>query len=767
MIKFDLHIHSIESKYKENPGIVDASTTENAEVLLEKLEENQVGLFSITDHNRFNVDLYCRLDELIAKGLYPNVQGLVAGVEFDVQMDPEMGKCHIITIFDAKNKRENYIRIHNGIDAHRLDDKDAAYDKKGYEELLREIGLNVILIACQRNSLDRHDGHHNSLSESTMEAEELILAGYINALEFQRPNVEGILKDNLRKMPRQVMLLMGSDCHEWSAYPNHDSKNGNRQFSHSKANILPTFKGLLMAVTSPETRINQPENRNRYYIESISIGGISYPLVNGLNAIIGENGSGKSTLLKVMHGETRQSFVSSLKTKNSIECNSGDSDKRLYIEQGRIVEAFGKNNLFPQDHFLQVDHGAFRDAYTSYASRILTYMRNRIAAKDALVLLPKESIQYNELVHEGGYFIRIERDSDFGEIENLHSIHNKELTDLLSSVKRMRASEYYVDFFDDLEQIIQLLEKIYQRVHADYEDVCIEQSIKNYIISAVAHYNEEVNTAATSKEREQRDFLEARRDFIGHLIDAAKKNTVANPFPNSPAPISGCSSNPRFGFSFNSEAIYHERDVLNEFLSRMFTKNYASIEALKTIETTDELVSAIKNCTDSNQVETVFQRNLSNFLDELCQCKNYIVDTTQGNEELGNTLGELSLAYFKYMTEQEIERCIFLIDQPEDHISNNNISKKLIRYFNAIRTKRQIIMVTHNPLLVVNQDVDNVIFVRKIGDKIEAISGCLELENENVNILDIIAQNMDGGKDSIEKRLRVYGKGNHTDNAEF
>jgi len=251
------------------------------------------------------------------------------------------------------------------------------------------------------------------------------------------------------------------------------------------------------------------------------------------------------------------------------------------------------------------------------------------------------------------------------------------------------------------------------------------------------------------------------------LIDAAKKNTVANPFPNSPAPISGCSSNPRFGFSFNSEAIYHERDVLNEFLSRMFTKNYASIEALKTIETTDELVSAIKNCTDSNQVETVFQRNLSNFLDELCQCKNYIVDTTQGNEELGNTLGELSLAYFKYMTEQEIERCIFLIDQPEDHISNNNISKKLIRYFNAIRTKRQIIMVTHNPLLVVNQDVDNVIFVRKIGDKIEAISGCLELENENVNILDIIAQNMDGGKDSIEKRLRVYGKGNHTDNAEF
>lgn len=767
MIKFDLHIHSIASKYKEGPGIVDASTPENAEVLLAKLSENQVSLFSITDHNRFNIDLYCRLDELISSGTYPYVHGLVAGVEFDVQLDPEMQKCHIVTIFDAKNSRDNYRKIHDVIEAHRLDDKDAAYDKKAYEVLLREIGLDVILIACQRNSLDRHDGHHNSLSESTREAQELLLAGYINALEFQRPNVEGILKDNLRKMPRQVMLVMGSDCHEWSAYPDHDHVNRNRQFSHSKANILPTFKGLLMAVTSPETRINQPENRNINFIESISIRGVNYPLTNGLNAIIGENGSGKSTLLKVMHGDTRQPFVSNLKTKNAIECDSGESDKRLFIEQGQIVEKFGKNNLFPQDHFLPIDHGPFRNAYSTYALGILTYIKNRIASKESLLLLSKESIQYNELIHEGRYFIHIERDSDFGEIDNPHSVHNEEMTNLLNLVTTFRADEYYGEFYNDLDQIIHLIIRIYRKVHADFEDTLTEQKVKNYIISAIAGYNEDVNTAATSKEREQRDFREARRDFIGHLIDAVKKNTSYNPFPNAPTPVFGCSSNPKCGFSFNSEAAYHGRDVLNDFLSRMFTKAYASIDALKVIETTDELVSAVKGCTDSNQVDTVFQRNLTAFLEELCECKNYIVDTTQDNEELGNTLGELSLAYFKYMTEHEVERCIFLIDQPEDHISNNNISKKLIKYFNSIRTRRQIIMVTHNPLLVVNQDVDNVIFIRKSGERIEAVSGCLELENENVNILDIIAQNMDGGKDSIEKRLRVYGKENHSGNAGF
>ena len=145
----------------------------------------------------------------------------------------------------------------------------------------------------------------------------------------------------------------------------------------------------------------------------------------------------------------------------------------------------------------------------------------------------------------------------------------------------------------------------------------------------------------------------------------------------------------------------------------------------------------------------------------MCEQKDYIVDIYQENENIGSTLGELSLAYFKYIVKYENEKSIFLIDQPEDHISNNNISKNLMRYFNSIRNEKQIIFITHNPLLVVNQDVDNVIFVQKVNDKINVISNCLEYEDEKISILDIIANNMDGGKDSIEKRLKVYGKENY------
>lgn len=58
---------------------------------------------------------------------------------------------------------------------------------------------------------------------------------------------------------------------------------------------------------------------------------------------------------------------------------------------------------------------------------------------------------------------------------------------------------------------------------------------------------------------------------------------------------------------------------------------------------------------------------------------------------------------------------------------------------------------------MVNQDVEQVIYVEKTNNKINITSGCLEFEDDNINMLELIAENMDGGKDSIEKRLKVYG----------
>ena len=103
-IKIDLHIHSKASAYKEADGYVDESNIENVDVLLSKLQENNVNLISITDHNCFDYVLYKTIKDLINKEPYSNIKNILPGVEFDVKLeDGSDVTCHIICIFDNCN----------------------------------------------------------------------------------------------------------------------------------------------------------------------------------------------------------------------------------------------------------------------------------------------------------------------------------------------------------------------------------------------------------------------------------------------------------------------------------------------------------------------------------------------------------------------------------------------------------------------------------------------------------------------------------------
>ena len=184
-INIDLHIHSKASEYKETSGFVDNGTIENLPTLFSALEKNNIGLFSITDHNRFNVELYLECKKIIASKSYPSVQGIVAGVEFDVLLEDDMHPCHIVTIFDAKNNND-YLSIDHVIKLNLLKNPKDYYTREKYEEILRKIGLNTLLIVHQKTSLDRVDKTTKSLSGSVANPYKAIKVGYINALEYQK-----------------------------------------------------------------------------------------------------------------------------------------------------------------------------------------------------------------------------------------------------------------------------------------------------------------------------------------------------------------------------------------------------------------------------------------------------------------------------------------------------------------------------------------------------------------------------------------------------
>jgi hypothetical protein len=112
-----------------------------------------------------------------------------------------------------------------------------------------------------------------------------------------------------------------------------------------------------------------------------------------------------------------------------------------------------------------------------------------------------------------------------------------------------------------------------------------------------------------------------------------------------------------------------------------------------------------------------------------------------------------------------------LIDQPEDNLDPESVFNILVPYFVEAKKRRQIIMVTHNPNLVVATDSDQVI-IAKITPKgtghlpvFEYLGGGLE----NPKIVDKICSILEGGKEAFLKREHRYftkmnmpigGKGN-------
>lgn len=206
------------------------------------------------------------------------------------------------------------------------------------------------------------------------------------------------------------------------------------------------------------------------------------------------------------------------------------------------------------------------------------------------------------------------------------------------------------------------------------------------------------------------------------------------------------------GYSFNKIARYAQENCELIFFEKIFNKSFRTIDKLKKIKTEDQLIEAISNASNDNYEELYFDK-VGKYIQEMKK-EQFFITKIGETKSIGNTLGEKSLVFFDFISHNDNEKPILILDQPEDNISNKKIIDKLINNLSLMRDKKQIIIVTHNPLLVVNLDVDNVIHLTNNGGRITTVNGCLEHDA----IIPLIAETMDGGKQAIERRYKVYGR---------
>ena len=114
--------------------------------------------------------------------------------------------------------------------------------------------------------------------------------------------------------------------------------------------------------------------------------------------------------------------------------------------------------------------------------------------------------------------------------------------------------------------------------------------------------------------------------------------------------------------------------------------------------------------------------------------------------------GQRSAAILAFLLARGEEPLV--LDQPEDDLDNRLIYDLIVRQIRENKLRRQIIVVTHNPNIVVNGDAEMLHALDfKAGQCVVAQSGSLQKEDMREEVCRV----MEGGREAFERRYRRLG----------
>ena len=790
-IKVDLHIHSEYSITKDSIELIGEGTKENLKKLVEKLNYYQVNMASITDHDYFSFEMYKSFKSFEGTG---SLKKVLPGIEFSVGFENDkkvLKQVHVIAIFDdsddeklAKIETEVLPLIDGKVQYDCI--KEQLFSESQMIAILRKINLNVILIAHQKNSINSSKIKAPDLKCVGEDAFEGFLTSEVfEALEFK--SMKNGLFNNLFALEKNkeynydvVKFITGSDCHQWEVYPAYDlaKKNLISDFKHTYLKCLPTFKGLTMAL-SDYSRIQLGNSffsidDSKIDVLKISIDekNIEVPMSHGINAIIGDNSIGKSLLLHKItdysntKDEVKKGYEEYL-LKNKIIINSFIPREKLYYfdYQGNIRQRFEKKDDSKNQNFLN-DKFPPDPIKSSYET-----------------IIQNEFEKLYELLT-----IKFEYDDQYSKLKTL-LLSDKDITSKMVSSSQLpnnkvaiNSYSLIVKYLTDIENKINdpSIYKCFEQVDVDKlkafkEDILVMKTkyngllnnekykykIKAGINNGISNFKDIISGYKDEdtkvKEQYDSDTIEVAQ-IIAKLVSLKQKikKFEFNLKEDVKVEISTLNYN---GYNFirrfkNAKKISNE--YLNEILSSCL-KNNKSINT-ETITLDDFVDNILKDYNKSTQKPIEFLKNKVNEKIKNDFTIESVILKAESDvyENLSNGLN--STLYFDIIS-GDSKSGIYMIDQPEDDVSQNSIKTNLIQDFKKMSQKRQIILITHNPQFVVNLDVDNVICIHKDkNDKVVISSGALEYEDESTNIIKLVADNLDGGVDSIRKRWKRYGK---------
>jgi len=778
-LKIDLHIHSCVSASKDGSKVKN-NTLQNVPLLINKLNENGVNICAITDHDAFSLKMYNALKE--AEEDDSSVQKVLPGVEFSVSFIDSEGKeqvVHVVAIFSDKDYQK-ISRVESILKSIRPNNN-GAYTETSFLEVLREINLDTILIAHQKNSLGSKKPRKNDANTvGETKFLEFVASDYFEAFEFKNKRNEVLNKNYLLKkaLDNRVRFVTGTDCHDWTKYPKEDSSDLETKFPYTFVKCLPTFKGLVMALTDQHRlkRVDSFFSVDKSTLDHIEIennGKIErIPLSKGINVIIGDNSIGKSMLLHALCGfektgeaisrPLREGYKAYLKKKNLKIKRQLKSDCVFAFDmQGEVRRKFEENRLVASEFAKyfppNVDTRPYRAIVDNEIDRLISHLERKFIIDSEIKKLNSFDI-----------FIDTEDPVSLSFVGKLRNTKGSvfDIDSIISAIKQLQI-DYALLAKQPLDPtdlaIIDRHSDTLRQMLTKYEGRKKQIEHENERIEIVARVIDEADRrhskSISDRQKRSSGFLEKTASLKESLREIISKSENMKPYaPEIEKTIIEYNSNSVQDYNFVSRIKAQEisLQLFMQHVNSLFKSNKRV--DLNTV-TIDKLRDSLLKY-DGSPVLQFFRDALrKSFEDDFLPKQTINLRQSEKTEELSAGLN--AKIYFDLLSYEKNIDGVYIIDQPEDNVSQPSIKEHLLDCFKTMGENRQVIMVSHNPQFIVNLDVDNIIYLFCGDDgRLRFQSGALEYECDDYNVLQLVAENIDGGLDSIQKRWKRYEKNN-------
>lgn len=760
----DLHIHT-----SENPDVLNDSY--DVKLLKEKIEDfsnNSQYLIALTDHNTVNKSAYLKATEI-----FPNI---LLGTELHVRNYDEQKPYHCHMYFNIEEINETTIDSINLI-------LDNLYPKKvieandtsipRLEEIMKKFdAFDFVLLphGGQSHSEFRKSIPNGVQFDNTLERS--IYYNHFDGFTARSDKRLGKTQDYFKRLGINdfVNLVTSSDNYSPAKYPCAKANNAS-PFVPTWMLASPTFNGLRLSL-SESSRLKYGKKPDTWAecIQKVTLKNdnidINVQFLPGLNVVIGGSSSGKTLLVDSIY----RRIVNTLEDSEYLNTPYNIQDIKVYNPAGQTP------HYLPQNYIIKIcdqkdkdntidDIDILRNVFPSDTDEKLL-ISNGLSKLKSLLSQLIQSVKEIETLQK-----QLSRIPIISRLIVTDVIKGNPLRNILPSDQTIEQFKYtkaaFTQDINNLESIESFLEnnplishdntlvlRLKSELGLAYERSELELSIRKII----ENYKNEIDEAQEAEDQE----ISTKRQQFESLLDYIKKYIRHNKkFYESLRSISKFSIQIR---TKEIESMGHKLYIDNEFeltkekfleVVNGYLKPEFAIKSYKDIIPECFFESKFRKQKPKVHDYSDFELKIDSKFSGMNK-KKYRITTKEGKNFDKLSAGWKTSVILDLILGWENDIAPLIIDQPEDNLATGYINKGLLKAIKKCKSKKQIILVSHNATIPMLGDAQNIIMCKNDEKFISIKSNPLEGKIFGEEVVDLIAETTDGGKISVKKRVKKY-----------